>query len=292
MFEGSMVALVTPFKDNKVDEKTLRKLVKFQIENGTDVLVPCGTTGESATLSTEEHEHVIDVVISEAKGKAKVVAGAGSNNTAEALEFTKYAKEAGADGALIITPYYNKPTQEGIYQHFKALSDNVDIPLVAYNIASRTGRNIEPATMSRMAKLKNVVAVKEASGDLKQMVEIKRLCGKDFDLISGDDALTLPVLAIGGVGIISVVANIVPKDVSGMIRAYEDKNMKLASEIYYKLMPLVNAMFIETNPIPVKTSMGLMGMIEPTLRLPMCAMLESNLDKLKKALREYKLISV
>lgn len=292
MFEGSMVALVTPFKDNKVDEKTLRKLVKFQIENGTDVLVPCGTTGESATLSTEEHEHVIDVVISEAKGKAKVVAGAGSNNTAEALEFTKYAKEAGADGALIITPYYNKPTQEGIYQHFKALSDNVDIPLVAYNIASRTGRNIEPATMSRMAKLKNVVAVKEASGDLKQMAEIKRLCGKDFDLISGDDALTLPVLAIGGVGIISVVANIVPKDVSGMIRAYEDKNMKLASEIYYKLMPLVNAMFIETNPIPVKTSMGLMGMIEPTLRLPMCAMLESNLDKLKKALREYKLISV
>ena len=290
MFKGSMVALVTPFKDNTVDEEALRKLARFQIENGTAVLVPCGTTGESATLSSEEHENVIDIVINEAKGKAKVVAGTGSNNTAEALKFTKHAKEAGTDGALIITPYYNKPTQEGIYQHFKALSDNIDVPLVAYNIASRTGRNIEPATMARIAKLKNVVAVKEASGDLKQMADIKRLCGDDFDLISGDDALTLPLLAIGGVGVISVVANIVPKDVSEMIKAYEKGNLEKARKIYYKLMPLVNAMFIETNPIPVKTSMGLMGMLEPTLRLPMCAMSEANVVKLKKVLKEYGLI--
>ncbi len=289
MFKGSMVALVTPFKDEKIDEEALRKLITFQIENGTDVLVPCGTTGESATLSLQEHERVIDIVIDEAKGKTKVVPGTGSNNTAEALEFTRHAKEAGADGALIITPYYNKPTQEGIYQHFKVL-DSIGIPLIVYNIASRTGINITPATMARIAKLKNAVGVKEASGNLKQMAEIKRLCGEDFDLISGDDALTLPLLAIGGCGVISVVANIVPNDVSEMITAHEKGDFKQARNYYYKLMPLVNAMFIETNPIPVKTSMGLMGMIEPTLRLPMCAMSESNVEKLKVVLREYKLI--
>ncbi len=289
MFKGSMVALVTPFKDEKIDEEALRKLTTFQIENGTDVLVPCGTTGESATLSLQEHERVIDIVIDEAKGKTKVVPGTGSNNTAEALEFTRHAKEAGADGALIITPYYNKPTQEGIYQHFKVL-DSIGIPLIVYNIASRTGINITPATMARIAKLKNAVGVKEASGNLKQMAEIKRLCGEDFDLISGDDALTLPLLAIGGCGVISVVANIVPKDVSEMITAHEKGDFKQARNLYYKLMPLVDAMFIETNPIPVKTSMGLMGMIEPTLRLPMCPMSESNVEKLKVVLREYKLI--
>ncbi len=289
MFKGSMVALVTPFKGEKIDEGALRKLVRFQIENGTDVLVPCGTTGESATLSLQEHERVIDIVINEAKGKTKVVPGTGSNNTAEALEFTRHAKEAGADGALIITPYYNKPTQEGIYQHFKVL-DSIGIPLIVYNIASRTGINITPATMARIAKLKNAVGVKEASGNLKQMAEIKRLCGKGFDLISGDDALTLPLLAIGGCGVISVVANIVPKDVSEMITAHEKGDFKQARDYYYKLMPLVNAMFIETNPIPVKTSMGLMGMIEPTLRLPMCAMSEATVEKLKKVLKEYKLL--
>ncbi len=289
MFKGSMVALVTPFKGEKIDEGALRKLVRFQIENGIDVLVPCGTTGESATLSLQEHERVIDIVINEAKGKTKVVPGTGSNNTAEALEFTRHAKEAGADGALIITPYYNKPTQEGVYQHFKAL-DSIGIPLIVYNIVSRTGINITPVTMARIAKLKNAVGVKEASGNLKQMAEIKRLCGEDFDLISGDDALTLPLLAIGGCGVISVVANIAPKDVSEMIRAHEKGDFKQARDYYYKLIPLVNAMFIETNPIPVKTSMGLMGMIEPTLRLPMCAMSEANVGKLKAVLKEYKLI--
>jgi len=292
MFKGSMVAIVTPFKNNgsELDENKLKELVKFQIENGTSVIVPCGTTGESATLSIEEHERVIDIVIAAAKPKARVMAGTGSNNTAEAIELTSHAKKVGADAALIITPYYNKPTQEGIYRHFKALSDKVDIPLISYNIASRTGVNITPDTMKRLSELKNVVGVKEASGDLNQMSEIKNLCGKDFALISGDDTLTLPVLSIGGCGVISVVANIIPKDVSDMVKAFMDNNMEKARSLHYKMLPLIKAMFFETNPIPVKTAMGMMGMIEPSLRLPMCEMGMDNKKKLEKALKSYGLI--
>lgn len=292
MFKGSMVAIVTPFKNRgrELDEAKLKELVDFQIKNNTSVIVPCGTTGESATLTIEEHEKVIDIVIETAKGKAKVMAGTGSNNTDEAIELTKHAKEAGADGALIITPYYNKPTQEGIYRHFKALSDSVDIPLIAYNIASRTGVNITPETMQRLSALKNVVAVKEASGNLTQMAEIKRICGKDFGLISGDDALTLPVLAIGGCGVISVAANIIPGDVSDMVKAFTGGDIEKARSIYYKMLPLVDAMFIETNPIPVKTAMGMLGMIEPDLRLPMCNMSEANKERLARALKEYGLM--
>ncbi len=292
MFKGSMVAIVTPFKNNgsELDENKLKELVKFQIENGTSVIVPCGTTGESATLSIEEHERVIDIVIAAAKPKARVMAGTGSNNTAEAIELTSHAKKVGADAALIITPYYNKPTQEGIYRHFKALSDKVDIPLISYNIASRTGVNITPDTMKRLSELKNVVGVKEASGDLNQMSEIKNLCGKDFALISGDDTLTLPVLSIGGCGVISVVANIIPKDVSDMVKAFMDNSMEKARSLHYKMLPLIKAMFFETNPIPVKTAMGMMGMIEPSLRLPMCEMGMDNKKKLEKALKSYGLI--
>jgi 4-hydroxy-tetrahydrodipicolinate synthase len=292
MFHGSMVAIVTPFKNNGsgLDEVRLKELIEFQVENGTSVIVPCGTTGESATLSIEEHERVIDIVIACAKPKARVMAGTGSNNTAEAVELTKHAKEAGADAALIITPYYNKPTQEGVYRHFKALSDEVDIPLIAYNIASRTGVNITPATIKRLSELKNVVGVKEASGDLSQMSEIKNLCGKDFSLISGDDSLTLPVLSIGGTGVISVVANIIPKDVSDMIKAFTDNDIEKARALHYKMLPLIKAMFIETNPIPVKTAMGMMGIIEPGLRLPMCDMSKANKERLGLALREYGLI--
>ena len=292
MFKGSMVAIVTPFKNNGsgLDENKLKELVKFQIENGTSVIVPCGTTGESATLSIEEHERVIDVVIAAAKPKARVMAGTGSNNTAEAIELTSHAKKAGADAALIITPYYNRPTQEGVYRHFKALSDEVDIPLISYNIASRTGVNITPDTMKRLSELKNVVGVKEASGDLNQMSEIKNLCGKDFALISGDDTLTLPVLSIGGCGVISVVANIIPKDVSDMVKAFMDNSMEKARSLHYKMLPLIKAMFFETNPIPVKTAMGMMGMIEPSLRLPMCEMGMDNKKKLEKALKSYGLI--
>ncbi|MDD5504686.1 MAG: 4-hydroxy-tetrahydrodipicolinate synthase [Candidatus Omnitrophica bacterium] len=292
MFKGSMVAIVTPFKKKakEIDEDSLKDLVEFQVKNGTSVIVPCGTTGESATLSMEEHERVIDVVIAAAKGRVKVMAGTGSNSTSEAIELTRHAKIAGADAALIITPYYNKPTQEGVYQHFKALSDEVDIPLVVYNIASRTGVNITADTMKRLAALKNVVGVKEASGDLNQMSEIRSLCGKDFDLISGDDSLTLPILSIGGCGVISVVANIIPKDVSDMVSAFEKNDIETARALHYKMLPVVKAMFIETNPIPVKTAMSMMGMIEPGLRLPMCDMSKTNKDRLSAVLKNYELI--
>ena len=292
MFRGSMVAIVTPFTSNgeKIDEAALRKLVDFQIENGTSAIVPCGTTGESATLSIEEHEHVIDVIISQVAGKAKVIAGTGSNNTKEAVILTSHAKEVGADGSLIITPYYNKPTQEGIYRHFKVLSDEVDIPIIVYNIASRTGVNILPETMARISKLKNVVGVKEASGNVAQMSEVRYLCGEDFDLISGDDALTLPLLAIGGCGIISVVANIIPKDVADLVEACLNNDPEKARALHYKMLPLIKSMFIETNPMPVKTAMGMMNMIEPALRLPMCEIQKENISILESALKEYGLI--
>jgi len=291
MFEGSMVAIVTPFKKGKVDEKRLAGLVEFHIKNGTSAIVPCGTTGESATLSYEEHEHVIDVVIEAVDKKVPVMAGTGANNTSEAIMLTEYAKTAGATASLQITPYYNKPTQEGIYLHFKKIADAVDIPLIVYNIMSRTGVNITPETMARLSKVKNIVGVKEASGNLDQMSQIHALCGSGFDLISGDDNLTLPVLTIGGTGVISVVANIVPSDVADMVLRFKKGDIAGARKLHYKLLPLVKAMFIETNPIPVKTAMALMGLIdEATLRLPMCAISEVNLARLKKALKDYGLV--
>jgi len=287
MFKGSMVALVTPFKNGRLDEEKLKELVEFHIKSGTNCLVPCGTTGESATLSLAEHERVIELVVECANGRVPVIAGTGSNSTAEAIRLTVHAKDAGADGSLQITPYYNKPTQEGIYRHFKAIADEVDIPIVLYNIASRTGTNVEPDTIARLSKISNIVAVKEASGNLEQMSQVAMRSNKDFALISGDDTLTLPVLSIGGTGIISVVANIVPKDVANMVKEFEKGNIEKARKIHYKLLPLVKAMFIETNPIPVKTAMGLMGMIDPELRLPMCEISKEGLGKLKKALKEY-----
>lgn len=290
MFEGSMVAIVTPFKKGKLDEKKLAELVEFQIKNGTSAIVPCGTTGESATLSYEEHEHVIEIVIEAANKKAFVIAGTGSNNTSEAVMLTKHAKSAGADASLQISPYYNRPTQEGLYQHFKKIAEETDMPLILYNIASRTGVNILPETMQRLSKVRNIVGVKEASGNLDQISRIQALCGDKFDLISGDDTLTLPILAIGGTGVISVVANIVPKDVADMISKFKKGDLGGARKLHYKLLPLVKAMFIETNPISVKTAMGLMGMIESDLRLPMCTMSEANLLKLKEALKDYRLL--
>jgi len=291
MFEGSMTALITPFKKGKVDEKKLAELVEFQIKNGTSAIVPCGTTGESTTLSYEEHEHVIEVVVEAANKKIPVIAGTGANNTSEALMLTTYAKEVGATASLQITPYYNKPTQEGIYRHFKKIAEECKIPLIIYNIMSRTGVNITPETMQRLSKVKNIVGVKEASGNLEQMAQIHALCGDEFDLISGDDVLTLPLLAIGGTGVISVVSNIAPKDVSDMVSKFRKRDIAGARKLHYKLLPLVKAMFIETNPIPVKTAMALMGMIdEPGLRLPMCDISEGNLAKLKKALKDYGLL--
>lgn len=287
MFKGAMVALVTPFKDGLIDEKRLKKLIEFQIKNGTSALVPCGTTGESATLSLEEHERVIELAIESSRGRIPVIAGTGSNNTSEAVRLTKHAKKAGADGALLISPYYNKPTQAGLYLHFKSVAESVDIPIVLYNIASRTGVNIEPETVAKLSTIKNIVGIKEASGNLEQMSKIISLCPKTFALISGDDALTLPVLAIGGRGVISVVSNIVPKDVAGLVSFFEQGNIKEAQRLHYKLLPLVKAMFIETNPIPVKTAMGLMGLCNPGLRLPLCSMSDENLARLKNVLQAY-----
>jgi len=291
MFKGSIVAIVTPFQDNKVDEQKLRDLIEFQIKGGSSGIVPCGTTGESATLSFQEHERVIEITIEQAKKRVPVIAGTGSNSTDEAVMLTKHAAKSGADASLQVSPYYNRPTQKGLYEHFKAIADSVHIPIILYNIASRTGVNIEPETIARLARdCKNIVGVKEASGNLDQMSRIKQLCAPSFDLISGDDSLTLPVLAIGGTGIISVVANIVPGDVASLVAEFEKGNLKIAQELHYKLLPLIKAVFLETNPISVKTAMGLMGLCAPDLRLPMCSMQAENLGKLKIALEDYGLI--
>jgi len=291
MYKGSIVAIVTPFKKGQLDEKKLRELVEFQIKNGTSGIVPCGTTGESATLSFQEHERAIEITIEQVNKRIPVIAGTGSNSTEEAIMLTKHAAKAGADASLQVSPYYNRPTQRGLYEHFRAIAQAVDIDIILYNIASRTGVNIEPETIARLARdCKNIVGVKEASGNLEQMARIRALCDDKFDLISGDDSLTLPVLSIGGTGVISVVANIVPRDVTDMVAAFGKGDIKEARQLHYKLMPLVKAMFIETNPIPLKTAMGLLGMCESDLRLPLCAMSEENIEKLKKALKEYGLL--
>ena len=291
MFKGSMVALVTPFKGDRVDEAAYKKLVDWQIKEGTNGIVPCGTTGESPTLSEKEHEYVIELCVQAVSKRIPVIAGTGSNSTAEAVHMTKHAVKVGADAVLVVTPYYNKPTNKGIYLHYKAVSESVDIPIILYNIAGRTGKNIEPDLMAKLASdFKNIVGVKEASGSLEQMLRIKEVCPKDFLLISGDDALTLPILAIGGVGVISVAANIVPRDVVAVINAFNQGDLKQAQEINSKLMPLVRALFIETNPIPVKKACALMGLCNGSLRLPMCDMEEANLAKLKQALSNYGLL--
>ncbi|MBW1729590.1 MAG: 4-hydroxy-tetrahydrodipicolinate synthase [Deltaproteobacteria bacterium] len=290
MFKGSIVAIVTPFKDGKVDEEAYRELIEFQIENGTSAIVPCGTTGESATLNMEEHARVIDIAIEAVNKRVPVIAGTGGNSTNEAIELTAHAKKAGADATLQVTPYYNKPTQEGLYQHFKAIAEAVPLPQVLYNVPGRTSVNMLPETVARLAELPEVVAIKEASGNLGQMAEIVNLAGDKITLLSGDDNLTLPILALGGKGVVSVVANIVPKDTADMVAAWEQGQVDKAREMFYKLLPLCKAMFFETNPIPVKTSLALMGKIKEEMRLPLCSMSPANLERLKKVLGEYGLI--
>jgi len=288
-FSGSIVALITPFKDGKVDEKGLREVIEWHIASGIDGLVPCGTTGESATLSHEEHERVVEITIQSARGRIPVIAGTGSNSTKEAIRLTKSAKQAGADAALLISPYYNKPTQEGLYQHFKAISEAVDIPLFLYNIPGRTAVNILPTTIARIAELKNVIGVKEATGDLKQVAETIAACPKEFIILSGDDFTTLPLLAVGGQGVISVVANVVPKETAAMLDAWFSGNFEEARRLHYHLLPLTQAMFLETSPIPVKTALWLMGRIDSEMRLPLYQMSEPNLVKLKETLKKYKI---
>lgn len=290
MFRGAITALVTPFKNGQVDEKALRELIEFQIAGGIDGLVPCGTTGESPTLTHDEHDRVIEITIDAAHKRVPVIAGTGSNSTAEALRLTKHAYEAGADGALIACPYYNKPTQEGIYQHFQKIAENVPIPIIPYNIPGRTGVNMMPDLIARLARISNIVGVKEASGSLKQMNDVLDLCGAEFDVLSGDDGFTLPLMAIGGKGIISVASNVVPADMAALVDAAEANQMAKARELHQKMSPLFDILFVETNPIPVKAALAMMGKIEYEYRLPLCKMTPANYDKLKKVVENYGLI--
>ena len=290
-FQGSFVAMVTPFRNGKVDEAKLRELVEFHVTNGTDGLIPCGTTGESPTLSHDEHHRVVELVIEAARGRIRVVAGTGSYSTSDALEMTKHAERAGAAGALVVNPYYNKPTQEGLYRHFRAVAESVAIPILVYNIQGRTAINVETDTMARLARdVKNVVGVKEASGSLDQMSQVIAACGPDFSVLSGDDNITLPLLAIGGSGVVSVIANIVPRETADLVHAALEGDWKRARDLHFRLFPLARAAFLETNPIPIKEAMAMAGMLEPEFRLPMCRMSDANREKLRAILKPYGLI--
>ena len=290
MLKGAFTALVTPFKNGAIDEEALRDLIEFQIENGISGLVPCGTTGESATLSHEEHRRVVAIAIEAAKKRVPVLAGTGSNCTEEAITLTRYASEAGADAALLISPYYNKPTQEGIFLHYQAVARAVDIPLVLYNVPGRTRVDILPETVARLAKISNIIGLKDATGLLQQASDTIALCRKDFALISGDDANTLPLLSVGATGVISVTSNIAPREVSDLCESFFQGDLATARDIHYKLLPLHNAMFVETNPIPVKTALALMGRCEESFRLPLCRMSAGNREKLTSVLKDFGLI--
>jgi 4-hydroxy-tetrahydrodipicolinate synthase len=291
MFQGSIVAIVTPFKDGMVDEPKLRELIEFHASNGTDGIVPCGTTGESPTLSHEEHERVVEVTVQAVRGRMSVIAGTGSNSTSEAIRLTKHAEKAGADGALLVVPYYNKPNQKGLYEHYAKIAESVSIPLIVYNIPGRTGVDLLPETLAKLAEdHKNIAGLKEATGNLRRASEVVSLCPENFVVLSGDDNITLPIMSVGGKGVISVVANIAPADVAAMCHAFLKGDLETAKKYHYKTFPLAIDLFIETNPIPVKTAMALMGMLNGDMRLPLSSMSESNLNKLKSTLKNYGLI--
>lgn len=286
-FTGSMVALVTPFRNGKIDEKALKGLLDFQIDNGTDVIIPCGTTGESATMSHDEHRRVMSLVVDYVGGRVPVVCGAGSNNTEEALGLVQHAKKIKADGVLVVTPYYNKPTQEGLYKHYSYLASKVDIPIILYNVPGRAGVSIAPSTVARLSKIDNIVAIKEAAGSLDQVDQILNLC--DITILSGDDPLTLPMMSVGAKGVISVVANILPAKVRDLVHLAMDGDWTGALEIHRELHEISKVLFIETNPIPVKTALSLMGKLKLEFRLPLCEMKEENAKKLKEVLKKLKL---
>ena len=290
MFKGSIVAIVTPFKNGVVDEEKLRELVEFQISGGTDAIVPCGTTGESSTLDYEEHDRVIQIVVEQVAKRVPVIAGTGSNSTREAIEMTEHAKQLGADGCLLVTPYYNKPTQEGLYLHYKAVAEAVAIPQILYNVPGRTGVNLLPETVARLSVIKNIVAIKEATGSLQQASEILALCGDQIDVLSGDDFITFPMMACGAKGVISVLANIMPKAVGDLTDAFYAGDLAKARQLHLDTLKISNAMFIESNPVPVKTALGLMGKCSDEVRLPLCPMSEANKNKLAAIMKEYKLI--
>ncbi len=288
MISGSLVAIITPFKKNKIDYEALTKLIEFQIAGGTHGIVPCGTTGESPTLSHDEHREVIKHTLEVVDKRVPVIAGTGSNSTEEAINLTKYAEQAGADAALVIVPYYNKPTQEGMFQHFKAVASNTEIPIILYNVPGRTGSNMLPETVARLkSKCKNIIGIKEASGSITQATEILHQCGTEFLLLSGEDALNFPLLAIGARGFITVTANIVPNDVAELYNKFVEGDYAACRDLHYKLLPLNEALFLETNPIPVKRALALMNRIEMGCRLPLCEMSKNHLDKLKTVLKTY-----
>jgi len=290
MIEGVLPAIVTPFtKENKVNKEALQQLIEYVIEGGVSGIVPCGTTGESATLSMKEHQQVIEIAVE--CSSVPVIAGTGSNNTTEAVELTKFAKDVGADGALLITPYYNKPNDKGMLAHFKAISA-IDLPIILYNVPSRTGINLKPEIVAELAKESNIVGIKEASGNLQQVTRIiEQTQDEDFVVLSGDDALTLPILAIGGKGVISVAANVAPKHVVSMVKAFNQGNIQEARKLHFELAPLIRALFLETNPIPVKKAVELIGIPAGDLRLPLSSLSKENEDKLKEALNNLNLVS-
>jgi len=285
MYEGVYTAIVTPFDEaGKIDEKALRRFVDFQIEGGVDGIVTSGTTGESPTLSSEEVEFVLTVALEQAKGRIKVIAGTGSNNTEKTIHMTKMAKDRGACASLQVCPYYNKPTQEGLYRHFIAIAEAVDLPQVVYNVQSRTARNIDNSTMLKMAAHKNITTVKEASADIGQMMDLIAKKPDSLTILSGDDNITFPLMALGGRGVISVASNVVPDKVCAMVRAALNKNWEEARRRHYELLPLFEAMFYETNPIPVKAALAMKGLIKETYRLPMCEMNKEKREKLKSVM--------
>lgn len=290
MLKGAITALVTPFKNGRIDEEAYRALIERQIHEGIHGLVPCGTTGESPTLSHDEHKRVVEILIDQVKKRVPVVAGAGSNSTAESLELTQHVQDAGADYALIITPYYNKPTQEGLYQHYKTIASQTRIPIVVYNVPGRTSLNLLPETMARLSELPNVVGLKDATGDLKQGAKTLELCGDKITVLSGDDFTVLPLLAIGGQGVISVVSNVAPADMAGMCNAFFKGSLSAARKLHYKMWPLMEAMFYETNPAPAKTALKLMGKITGEVRQPLCPLSQANETRLRQVMQEYGLI--
>ncbi|MEW6660301.1 MAG: 4-hydroxy-tetrahydrodipicolinate synthase [Thermodesulfobacteriota bacterium] len=290
MLKGAFTAIVTPFKNGQLDEEAYRALIERQIEGGIHGIVPCGTTGESPTLSHAEHKRVVEICLDQVKKRVPVIAGAGSNSTAESVELTKHAEAAGANYALLITPYYNKPTQEGLFQHYKTIAGATKIPMVVYNVPGRTSVNLLPETMARLAGIPNIVGLKDATGDLKQGAKTLELCGDKIAVLSGDDFTTFPLLCVGGKGVISVVSNVVPGDMAGMCDAYFKGDLEGAKKLHYKMWPLTEAMFFETNPVPVKTAMKMLGMITGEVRQPLCPMSEANDHKLRGVMQKYGLI--
>jgi dihydrodipicolinate synthase len=291
-FEGSYVALITPFKENgEVDEDKIRELVNYHIENGTSGIVPCGTTGEAPTLTFSEHEKVIKIVVEEVKGRIKVIAGAGSNNTDRAIELTKYAKKLGADAALSTCPYYNKPTQRGLYEHYRKIAEEAKFPIMLYNVPGRTGTNIEAETVARLAEIPEIVAIKEATGSLEQMIKIQDLCGDKIEILSGEDHLILPMLSIGAKGVVSVVANIMPREMSELISSFLNREFEKAYNLHTKLYEVSRNMFIEGNPVTVKAAMNILGQIDNDLvRLPLVSAEQKTKDKLTKFFKERSII--